>query len=79
MIAAQNGTTVGGGSGARAPVSRSIRSIATRLPSGPISPIGPTHDGHPRSHAQLAIRSRVASSSRACISWSGALKPMPPG
>ena len=36
-------------------------------------------EGHPESHGQPSIRSRVRSSSSPCMSNSGRLNPIPPG
>ena len=43
--------------------SRASRSRATRLARGPMSPTGPTHEGQPISHGQLAISCCVCASS----------------
>ena len=65
---------------ARAGNERRSSRDATALASGPVAPSGPTHDGHPDSHGQLSMSSRVAREQRprACEN-SGSLKPMPPG
>src|SRR5690606_33749826 len=71
----QNGTSSAGVTDCR----RSSSASATCLARGPISPTGPTHDGHPRSHVHEAMSVVVCVSSVSCMRKRGALKPMPPG
>ena len=59
-------------------LSASAPPSAISFPRSPISPAGPTHAGHPASHAQPSISSRDCASNRSLSRKSGALNPTPP-